>query len=84
MSGTIKNLCVACKHEMPVIPEGLWMFRNEPFSLIIRLITKNEKQQVESHQICMSCIKSIVANLKEPELSPPAESKIVCLPNQPQ
>lgn len=80
MSDTAPNICVACKNPMPVIVEGLWMFRNDPFSLIIRLITKNEKGKVESHQICLSCIKSIVEKLQPPETTDP--TNVVCLPQQ--
>lgn len=76
MSEPEPNLCIACKKEMPVLKEGLWIFSNGPFSLVLRVITKNEKNQVEAHQICLSCIKSIVANLKEPE----QPANVVCLP----
>lgn len=78
MSESAENICVACKNPMLVIPEGLWMFRNGPFSLIVRLITKTDKGQVESHQICLPCIKSIVEKLQPPETAEPTNA--TCLP----
>lgn len=75
MSEQPQNICVACKQPMPILKEGLWVFSNGPFSLVLRVITKNEKNQIEAHQICLSCIKSIVANLKEPD----QPTNVVCL-----
>lgn len=65
---------------MPFVPEGMWQFRNGDFSLCIRLVTKQQVverkhlfskseivEKVQGHQLCLACIKKIVAGLKQPE-----------------